>query len=111
MESLEIQLKGIVERMREIRISKSMSQLELSLQANLSQSFLACVESGKKQPSVMTLLRIAKALKVHPSLFFEEEESVSRCGKASSEEIEEIKDQIIKFVRTLQPGRLRPGKH
>jgi len=84
-----------------------MSQLELSMWANLSQSFLACVESGKKQPSVMTLLRIAQALKVNPSIFFSEDDDALREEKtpweqsASREEIEELKDRIIKFVRTL----------
>ena len=92
MESVETQLKGVVERIRIIRMRKSMSQLELSLQANLSQSFLACVESGKKQPSVMTLLRIANALKVSPALFFSDEENASR---------EDVKDRIIELVRTL----------
>ena len=93
--------------MRATRIRKSMSQLELSMRANLSQSFLACVESGKKQPSVMTLLRIAQALKVNPSIFFSEdentlrEENASWAQSASREEIEELKDRIIKFVRTL----------
>jgi len=93
--------------MRAIRIRKSMSQLELSMRANLSQSFLACVESGKKQPSVMTLLRIAEALKVNPSLFFSEEgntlreENTSWAEKASREEIEELKDRIVRFVQAL----------
>ena len=107
MESVEIQLRGVVERMRDIRIRKSMSQLELSLRANISQSFLACVESGKKQPSVMTLLKIAQALKVNPSIFFSEDEDTLReentlwDENASREKIEELKDRIIKFVQTL----------
>jgi transcriptional regulator with XRE-family HTH domain len=92
MESVENQLRGVVERIRAIRVRKSMSQLELSLRANLSQSFLACVESGKKQPSVLTLLRIANALEVNPTLFFPEAENDSR---------EETKARIIKLIQTL----------
>ncbi|MCL2518535.1 MAG: helix-turn-helix domain-containing protein [Oscillospiraceae bacterium] len=78
-----------------------MSQLELSLLANLSQSFLACLETGKKQPSVMTLLRIANALNVNPSLFFSEDENFSREEIKKIDEIAEIKDRIIEFVRNL----------
>ena len=88
-----------------------MSQLELSLRANLSQSFLACVESGKKQPSVMTLLRIANALKVNPAQFFSEEENAAsffseeeeaaRREIAETAKIAEIKDRIIEFVKKL----------
>ena len=46
--------------------------MELSLRANLSQSFIANLEKGKKQPSVLTLIRIADALEVHPADFFPE---------------------------------------
>jgi transcriptional regulator with XRE-family HTH domain len=46
--------------------------MELSLRSNLSQSFIANVEKGKKQPSVLTLIRIADALGVNPQEFFPE---------------------------------------
>jgi transcriptional regulator with XRE-family HTH domain len=96
MESVENQLRGVVERMRAIRVRKSMSQLELSLRANLSQSFLACVELGKKQPSVLTLLRIANALEVNPALFFSEVEL-----EAENDSRKETKARIIKLIQTL----------
>ncbi|MDR2729655.1 MAG: helix-turn-helix domain-containing protein [Treponema sp.] len=47
-----------------------MSRLELSVNSNLSRSFLASVEKRKKQPLVLTLLRIASALNVSPKDFF-----------------------------------------
>jgi transcriptional regulator with XRE-family HTH domain len=46
--------------------------MELSLRANLSQSFITNVEKGKKQPSALTLIRIAEALEVMPQEFFPE---------------------------------------
>jgi len=46
--------------------------MELSLRSNLSQSFLANIEKGKKQPSVLTLIKIANALEVNPQDFFPE---------------------------------------
>ena len=58
----------------------------------MSQSFLASVERGKKQPSVLTLLRIASALDVNPGTFFPEIEKKPK---------DEIKDTIINLVRSL----------
>ena len=91
MEEYE-QLKFVVSKIKEIRKLKSVSQLELAARANMSQSFLASVENGKKQPSLLTLLRIANALNVNPKSFFPESKEISE---------EEIKEIIINLVRSL----------
>ena len=93
MEQAEEQLQYIIGKIKEIRKKKSISQLELSLKTNMSQSFLASVEKGKKQPSVLTLLRIAIALEVSPKAFFPELDE--KKTKA------EIKDTIINLIRSL----------
>ena len=92
MEKESRQLQFVIKKIKDIRLQKSMSQLELSLKSNLSQSFLASVEKGKKQPSVLTLLRIANALDVSPKNFFSEAQDKSK---------EEKKDIIINLVRSL----------
>ena len=92
MEDINKQLQYVISRIREIRTQKSISQLELSLKSNLSQSFLASLEKGKKQPSVLTLLRLASALEVSPKSFFPESENMQK---------DEIKDTIINLVRSL----------
>jgi transcriptional regulator with XRE-family HTH domain len=92
MEDENKQLQYVIGRIREIRKQKSMSQLELSVKSNLSLSFLASVEKGKKQPSVLTLLRIASALDVSPKTLFPETANGPK---------EEIKDTIINLVRSL----------
>ena len=88
----EKQLKFVISRIKEIRTQKRISQLELSTISNLSQSFLASIEKGKKQPSVLTLLRIAKALDVSPKVFFPEIKTKSK---------EETKEIIVDLVRSL----------
>jgi transcriptional regulator with XRE-family HTH domain len=92
MEDVNKQLQYVISRIKEIRTQKSISQLELSVRSNLSQSFLASVEKGKKQPSVLTLLRLAAALEVSPKSFFPESEDTPK---------DEIKDTIINLVRSL----------
>jgi len=92
MEDVNKQLQYVISRIKEIRTQKSISQLELSVKANLSQSFLASLEKGKKQPSVLTLLRLAYALEVSPKCFFPENQDTPK---------DEIKDTIISLVRSL----------
>ena len=92
MDKINEQLQFVINRIKQIRIQKSMSQLELSVKSNLSQSFLASIERGKKQPSVLTLLRIASALDVNPKHFFPDSEVKSK---------DEIKDTIINLVRSM----------
>jgi transcriptional regulator with XRE-family HTH domain len=65
-------LQFVIDKIKSIRMKKGISQMELSLRSNLSQSFIANIEKGKKQPSVVTLIRIAEALEVNPQDFFPE---------------------------------------
>jgi len=87
------QLQFVVNRMKAIRMQKGISQMELSLRSNLSQSFIANIEKGKKQPSVITLIRIANALKVNPQDFFPE--TVDLNTK------EQLKEKIRKLLESL----------
>jgi transcriptional regulator with XRE-family HTH domain len=87
------QLKYIIEKMKAIRIKNGVSQMDLSLRANLSQSFIANLEKGKKQPSVLTLIRIAEALNVNPQDFFPE--SIDSNTK------EQTKEKIRKLLEFL----------
>jgi len=68
------------------------------LRSNLSQSFIANVEKGKKQPSVSTLLKIADALDVNPQDFFPE--YLEEKGQAGDGK-ERIKDKIRKLLELL----------
>ena len=47
--AIEDDMNFVINKIREIRIEKKISQLELANIANFSQSFLANVESGKKK--------------------------------------------------------------
>lgn len=44
--------------------------MQLSKQAGVSQSTIAQIESGKKDPSVQTLRKLAAALDVHIAVLF-----------------------------------------
>lgn len=54
--------KTIGERIHQIRNSLSMSQEKLALNADLATSFIRDIESGKKNPSTVSLEKISAAL-------------------------------------------------
>lgn len=89
----EKMLEYVVASIRRIRKAKKLSQLELSVRAGMSQSFIANLELGKKEPSVMTLIRIADALEVSPRDFFPESHS-SNTGDIKKQIKQEIKELL-----------------
>lgn len=90
--NIEDEMNFVINKIKKIRTDKGISQLELANTANFSQSFLANVESGKKKPSLLTILRIADALNVNPREFFSD-----TTGKTK----DEIKDQIKGLIEQL----------
>ena len=89
-------LKYVSYAIRTIRKQKNISQMELCLRANMSQGFLTNIETGKKEPSAMTLIRIAEALEVSPREFFPESTTESDINVKN-----EIKSEIIELLARL----------
>lgn len=89
-------LQYVVASIKAIRNAKRLSQLELSVRANMSQSFLANIETGKKEPSTMTLIRLARALEVSPKDFFP-----AYQGGLSFDMKEEMKNEIRRLLDQL----------
>ena len=89
-------LDYVVSSIRRIRKEKKLSQLELSVRAGMSQSFIANLELGKKEPSVMTLIRIADALEASPRDFFPESSSSNTADmkKQIKQEIKELLERL-----------------
>jgi transcriptional regulator with XRE-family HTH domain len=52
------------ERVRELREKRGMTQEKLAQAADLTTSFVSTVERGQKAPSLNTILKLARALKV-----------------------------------------------
>ena len=58
-------------RIAHLRKTKGLTQLELSVDSGLSQSFLCDLEAGRRNPSIETLERLAMALGVSLSVLLE----------------------------------------
>lgn len=55
---------------RSLRLSQSLTLVELATRADLSQPFLSQVENGRAKPSMSSLYRIATALETTPQALF-----------------------------------------
>jgi transcriptional regulator with XRE-family HTH domain len=66
---MEIKSK-VGNKIKEIRQEINMSQKDLSYAADLDRSYIASVESGKRNISIVNLEKIAKALDVTLSELF-----------------------------------------
>ena len=89
-------MQYVINSIRIIRKKKKISQIELCLRANMSQGFLTNIETGKKEPSVMTLIRIANALEVSPRDFFPE-----NINSINDDIKQGIKEDIINLLNHL----------
>jgi transcriptional regulator with XRE-family HTH domain len=53
-------------RIRELRMEKGWSQQELAYRVGMEKSNLSVIETGKSNPQLLTLAKIASALEVQP---------------------------------------------
>ncbi len=63
---------GLGEKLREIRAMRGLQQQELAAKAGLTSSLISQVERSRLSPSIATLRKLAQALEVPVSRFFEE---------------------------------------
>ncbi|GAW91739.1 helix-turn-helix domain-containing protein [Calderihabitans maritimus] len=66
------------DRIRKLREAQGLTQAKLARQIGISDSLIAQVETGKAQPSLNTLERLADVLGVSPSYFLAKEDEFRR---------------------------------
>lgn len=86
--SIEEQEKLLAKRIREEREKQHISQIDLALEANLSQNIVAMIETEKRVPNVNTIFKICNALNINPGVLF----------AASDKEKDRAKNQIISIL-------------
>ena len=57
-------------RIREIRLSNDLSQEKLALKAGIDRTYLAGIENGKRNVSIVNLDKIIRALDIDYETFF-----------------------------------------
>lgn len=58
-------------RIRYLRKQKGMSQLDLALESDINKNYISDLERGSRNPSLLILERIAKALDVSLEILFQ----------------------------------------
>ena len=56
---------------RRLRLQKGMTQEELAFEAEIDLTYVGGIERGRRNPSLIVLVRIAKALGVQPPRLLE----------------------------------------
>jgi transcriptional regulator with XRE-family HTH domain len=68
---MEVEILGnIGEKIKKKRIEKNLKQYELAKLADMSNTFLSDIETGRSAPAIKTLEKIAKALEIEIKEFF-----------------------------------------
>lgn len=91
-------------RIREFRKAQRISQQELGERADLNYKYIGGVERGERNPSVESLVKIAKGLKVDVGDFFNVDDSRQLSEK------ERIYNQIIGLLGDKSTKELKLAK-
>ena len=67
---LSEQEKYIYTRLKQEREKCKMSQQELSVESGVSQNMITYIETGKRTPTITTILKLCNAMKISPSILF-----------------------------------------
>jgi DNA-binding XRE family transcriptional regulator len=68
------------ENVRHWRIAAGLTQTAVAKQCGINRSYLSRLESGRRNPTLATLERLAKTLKVTPGAFFEGRREAAGLG-------------------------------
>ena len=88
----KLEADKVGERIYQLRTMKKLSQMELAYEAGISQGFLAMVETKRKHPNLVTIFKLAKALKVNPAVLFSDSDSTDI-------QREQTKQQVIELIQ------------
>ncbi len=97
---------GIGPFVRRMRESAMMTQDEVATRAGLSRSYLSRLETGEiASPSADFLLRIARAIGIHPDMLFKAA-GYTRTGAASDDERQAVLDWLAAETQTWTADEL-----
>jgi transcriptional regulator with XRE-family HTH domain len=65
-------VRDLALRIRELRHAKGLSQERLAEEAGIHRTYLGGIETGRRNPSLRNLIRIARALDVTMAVLFHE---------------------------------------
>jgi len=60
--------KAFGEALRQVRVSRGLSQQDLALESELDRTYISLLERGLRQPTITTLIALAEALDTDPAV-------------------------------------------
>lgn len=87
-EDIAVAEKNVLKKLKYYREKKNISQFELSLESGVSQNMITYIETGKRTPTLRTLIKLCYALQISPAKLFEE----------NNNEKEDLKHQLIESI-------------
>jgi transcriptional regulator with XRE-family HTH domain len=104
----QIEAKGIGQKIRRLRLKRSMGLAELGKEVGLSASFLSQLENGRVVPTLRNLALIALVFKKDLSYFFREEnDKIFRVSRAK----DRIRLVMGEFLLSDSMSVLVPDRH
>lgn len=102
--------QAVAARIKILRVSRSMSQEDLALRAEINPAYFGQVERGLKCPTVDTLYKISKALEIPLSEIFRQDTlpvsvlpESQRLQELMSRVPEEKREQMLRIIEALIP--------
>ena len=81
--------KKAIEKLKFYREEQNLSQFELSLQSGVSQNMITYIETGKRSPTLKTIIKLCNALGISPAKLFD----------LDDKEKEETKRMVIEAIK------------
>lgn len=81
--TIEEQEKYICTQLKKQRESHNLSQMELSYESGISQNMITYIETGKRTPTINTILKLCNAMKISPALLFPKDISDKQEAKST----------------------------
>lgn len=83
--------KRVLSRLKHEREKQKLSQLQLALKSGVSQNMITYIETGKRTPTLSTMIKLCDALNINPAVLFDDENTQK----------EAIKNIIFELVNQL----------
>lgn len=68
--TIEEQEKLVYARLRQEREKRGLSQMELALESGVSQNMITYIETGKRTPTIKTILKLCNTMRIDPASLF-----------------------------------------
>lgn len=93
-----------------MRLARGISQAELATRIGISASYLSLLESGKKEPSLVMLRGIAKALGISDDLLLMSAVDYQQLRRGSTDNLMLLVDQLLALLVPDERLRAKGGR-